>query len=191
MMKNKKPMRNEIVIDYLENAFTEDELDNLSEILSDANLSIWGHSHKPKHINGIEDLFAQITVILPPDLLQQIVIGLTINGLYDCIKFFFSSLWRIIKTKKLTKIQGEKITENVAPTVHIQAGDLKIVLPTQLEDEKFKYFVDRMFECINPETIKEEKYGFYDENSGEITLLTTQQIAEKAMQEWLSKQNKD
>ncbi len=188
-MVNNKPKSNEIVIDYLENTFTEDELDNLSEMLSEANLSIWGHSHRPKHINGIEDLFAQITVILPPDLLQQIVIGLTINGLYDCIKLFFSSLWKIIKTKKLTKIQGEKITENVMPTVHIQAGDLKVVLPTELEEEKFKYFIDRMFECINPETIKEAKYGFYDENSGEITLLTTQQIAEKAIQEWQRKQN--
>lgn len=190
-MTDNKPKSNEIVIDYLENAFTEDELDNLSEMLSEANLSIWGHSHRPKHINGIEDLFAQITVILPPDLLQQIVIGLAINGMYDCIKAFFSNLWRIIKTKKLTKIQGGKITENVAPTVHIQAGDLKIVLPTELEEEKFKHFVDRMFECINPETIKEEKYGFYDENSGKLTFLTTHQIAEKAMQEWQSKHNKD
>lgn len=190
-MADKKPKSNEIVIDYLENAFTEEELNEMSELLNEYGFSVWGHPHRPRYIQGIEDLFAQITIVLPPDLLQQIVIGLATNGLYDCIKVFFSSLWRKIKAKKLSKIQSGKITENVNPTVHIQAGDLKVVLPTELEEEKFKYFVDRMFECINPETIKEEKYGFYDADSGKITFLTKHQIAERAMQEWQSKHNKD
>lgn len=187
-MENRKPKSNEIVIDYLENAFTEEELENLSGLLSECNLSIWGHPHRPMHINGIEDLFAQITVFLPPDLLYQIVIGFVTNGCYDCVKAFFVNLWRIIKTKALTKIQGGRIIENVSPTVHVQAGDMKIVIPTDLEEDKFKYFVDRMFECINPETIKEDKYVFYDQESGKMTFLTRNQIAENAMREWYEKQ---
>lgn len=187
-MKSIKPKSNDVVIDYLENAFTEEELENLSGLLNECNLSIWGHSHKPRQINGIEELFAQITVSLPPDLLYQLAIGFVTNGGYDCVKTFFVHFWRIIKTKTLTKIQGGRITENVSPTVHVQAGKMKIVIPTDLEEEKFKYFVDRMFECINPETIKEEKYAFFDEENGKMALLTSHQVAEKAMQEWYKKQ---
>ena len=156
-------------------------------MLREANLSVYGHAHKPRVLGSLDDLFANITVLLPPDLLQQICIGILTNTSYDCLKNFLINFWKVAKTKLLTKVRGEIVTENVPPIIHVQAGKLKVVIPTNLEDNKFEYFVDRMFECITPETITEDKYAFYDNESRNITLLTSRQIAEKAMQEWSEK----
>ena len=185
-MEKYRPATNEIFIDYLENAFTEEELDNLAKQVGEHNYLIYGHPHSPKHINGIEELFAHITIYLPHDLIKDILIGLSINGSYDCIKMFFVNFWRIIKAKKLTKIQGGKITEGASPVVHARAGNMSFVIPIELEEEKFKYFVDKMFSSIDTQTIKETKYAFYENEN--IVFYTQDQIAEKAMREWQEKQ---
>ena len=185
-MEKYRPSTNEIVIDYLEDTFTEEELDTLKKLVGEQNYTIYGHPHRPKHINGIEELFAHITVFLPPDLIKEILIGLSINGGYDCIKMFFVNFWKTVKAKKLAKIQGGKITEEVPPVVHARAGNMSFVIPIELEEEKFKYFVDKMFSSIDAQTIKETKYAFYENEN--IVFYTQDQIAEKAMREWQEKQ---
>lgn len=191
-MKNtqKKVPKSTVGIDYLEGTLSDDALKEIEDCLHTASLSLYAHSHKPKHIAGIEDFFAQVSIVLSPDVVAAICTGLITSGVYDVIKKALCFIYSNLKTKKLTKIQNGKITENVTPTVHFTIGKNHAVLPLDISDEKFCYFVDGFFKAVSAETVTKEQYIYFDREQDGLVTYTKEEISQKSYQEWLESQKR-
>ena len=80
-------------------------------------------------------------------------------------------------------MQNGKITTNVVPSIHFNIGQMHAVLPMDIDDEKFKYFVDKAFETINEQTVAKETYFIYSEKTGEARHYTQHELIQQTYQE--------
>lgn len=183
MNQKKKIPTCAIGLDYLQGAFNNEDLLILENELKDSKLSLMSHETPPKHIMGIEDFFPQIQAFLSSDVVQAICLGLATNAIYDGIKCFLVLLRQLAKKKPLSKVQNGKVTTNVTPTVHFNIGQMHAVLPMDIDDEKFKYFVDKAFESVNEQSIAKETYFIYSEKTGEAKHYTQHELVQRAYQE--------
>lgn len=193
MEKSKrKTLTNTIGLDYQQNAFETEELKELENGLVDCGISLKTHVNTPKHIMGIEDLFPQIQIFLSSDIVQAICLGVVSGALWDGIKLFFKSLRKMVKKKPFTHISNGKIDTNATPNIHVNIGKSHIVLPMDIDDEKFEHFIDKMFESINQDTITEEKYAFYDAEKETLEYYSKREVATRSYKLWSeTKGNKD
>ena len=179
-----------IGIEYLQNALTTNEITELESNLNRYGIKLQTHSNAPQFIMGIEDLFPQIQIFLSPDIVETICSGIVSGALWDGIKFLFNSLRKIVKKKPFTHVSNGKFDTEATPNIHVNIGKNHIVLPTDIDDEKFEYFVDKMFETISQDTITEEKYAFYDAEKQTLEYYSRQEVAMKSYKEWSkSKEN--
>ena len=193
MNKSKrKALTNTIGLEYPQNAFETEELKELENGLSSCGISLKIHENTPKYIMGIEDLFPQIQIFLSSDIVQAICLGVVSGALWDGIKLFFKSLRKMVKKKPFTHISNEKVDINATPNIHVNIGKSHVVLPMDIDDEKFEYFVDKMFESINRDTVTEEKYAFYDAEKQTLEYYSRHEVAMKSYKEWSkSKENEN
>lgn len=193
MNKSKrKALTNTIGLEYQKNAFETEELKELENGLSGCGISLKTHENTPKYIMGIEDLFPQIQIFLSSDIVQAICLGVVSGALWDGIKLFFKSLRKMVKKKPFTHISNEKVDINATPNIHVNIGKSHVVLPMDIDDEKFEYFVDKMFESINRDTVTEEKYAFYDAEKQTLEYYSKHEVAMKSYKEWSeSKENEN
>ena len=193
MNKSKrKALTNTIGLEYQKNAFETEELKELENGLSGCGISLKTHENTPKYIMVIEDLFPQIQIFLSSDIVQAICLGVVSGALWDGIKLFFKSLRKMVKKKPFTHISNEKVDINATPNIHVNIGKSHVVLPMDIDDEKFEYFVDKMFESINRDTVTEEKYAFYDAEKQTLEYYSKHEVAMKSYKEWSeSKENEN
>lgn len=192
-MSNFKPISSlTMKIDYLEGVFDAEALKDIQTDLQKAEICLDARPHHPRSIAGIEELFPQVSIVLSsPDIFQQIFVGIISSVMYDAIKNSLFRIWQKLKLSKITKIQNGKITENTTPVAHFTIGQSHAILPFDIDDEKFKYFVDKFFETTNVGAVTEELYFYYNKETNGIITYTKDQIAQKSYLEWLAQQKED
>ena len=109
----------------------------------------------------------------------------------DAVKYFLISLRQMIKKKRFTRIQNGKVDTNATPNIHVNIGKIHVVLPMDIDDNKFEYFVDKMFDEIDKDTITQEKYAFYDDDIKTITFCSKQEVAMESYKLWREAQEKE
>lgn len=167
-----------ILINALQGALSVEDIAELEECLVKEEIQIEIHSHSPRYMNGIEDLYAQIQIICSQEVLFALFTGVLGSGIYDVLKTFLCKLYNKMKGRHVTKIQPGKI-EEVQPKIHFIIGDIKVILPLDIDDEKYKYFVDKMFENIRDETIVKKEFCVWNKETGEVEYYTQLEIARK------------
>lgn len=177
-----------IYIDYLQNAFTSSEIENMEETLSAENLILSTKSHMPQHILGIEELFAQISIYLPPDIVMLLCQTVITRGTYDCLKALITKVYKFIRNKPFTARKNGVIVENSIPNVHLVVGDNKIILPMALEQEKFEYALDTFKEVVNDKTVKTKHVSKYNEQTQSFECYEESEFVMKIAREGLKKQ---
>ena len=138
---------------------------------------------------GIEELFPQIQIFLSSDIAQAIYLGIASSAIWDGIKLFFRSLKNIIKKKTFTHVSNNKVNTKATPNIHVNIGESHIVLPIDIDDSKFEYFVDKMFDSMDKDIVNEEKYVFYDAEKQTFEYYTRHEVTMKSYQDWKEKQN--
>ena len=88
----------DVTIDYQENFLDTADLKEIKEILSEKNLSLETHTHPPKIIGGIEELFPVISVLFTPESVNFMssVVG---NLFYDIAKNICKYIYNSLKKK--------------------------------------------------------------------------------------------
>lgn len=186
---NKKATTNCIGIEYLQNAFEPEEIEELENNLNKFGIELKTYSSAPKYIMGIEELFPQIQIFLSSDIAQAIYLGIASSAIWDGIKLFFCSLKNIVKKKPFTHVSNNKVNTKATPNIHVNIGESHIVLPIDIDDSKFEYFVDKMFDSMDKNIVVEEKYVFYDAEKQTLEYYTRHEVAMKSYQDWKEKQN--
>lgn len=120
---------------------------------------------------GIEDFFPQIQAFLSPDIVQVFCQGIATNAIYDGIKWFLFSLRQIAKKKTLTKVQNGKITTNVVPLIHFNIGQMHVVLPMDIEDEKFSTLMTRHLKLLLSKPLQKKLTSFTQKRQERLGII--------------------
>lgn len=188
----KKTLTNIIGLEYQQNALGTEELKKLENGLNECGISLKTYANTPKCIMGIESLFPQIQIFLSSDIIQAICLGVVSSAVWEGIKFFLKSLRNMIKKKPLTRVSNDKVDTNVTSNIYLNIGKSHVVIPMDIDDEKFEYFVDKMFESINQDIITEEKYAFYDAEKETLEYYYRHEVVARSYKQWSeTKGNKD
>lgn len=183
MKKQKEVQNNAVGLLYLYGAFDGEDLQFLDGILKQNELEFVSHVTPPRSIAGIEEFFPQIQIFLSSDIVQTICLGVATNTIYDAIKYFVLSVRNLARKKPMYKVEASKGVTKVTPTIHFNIGKMHAVLPVEIDDEKFKYFVDKAFETADEKTLTTETYFVYSEKTGEARHYTQNELVQQAYQE--------
>lgn len=176
-----------ILVDYLQNTFSSNDMLELKDCLTQGGFILEEHVHKQQYIAGIEELFAQIQIILSPDFVNIIGTGLLTNGMYDAMKIFLQKIYFKMNQIRLTKMQSGKEIKEVLPAIHFNVGNMKVTLPLDIDNGKYEYFVDKLFEYLASNTSSKEGYGFWNQEKEEIEHYTKSEITRKIYSEYKEK----
>ena len=185
----KKALTSAIGLEYQQNAFDSEELKELENVLKKYGIKFKSHSSAPKYIMGIEDFFPQIQVFLSSDMAQAIYWGIASGAIWDGIKLFLRTLRKMVKKKLFAHVSNNKVNIKATPNIHVNIGESHIVLPIDIDDSKFEYFVDKMFDSMDKNIVVEEKYVFYDAEKQTLEYYTRHEVTIKSYQDWKEKQN--
>ena len=172
-----------ILIDSLQTIFSLEDINELEMCLKQENIHLEMHTHQPQYIAGIEELFAQVQILLSPDIVYAITTGILTNGMYDVLKQFLKRILTKMSSVRLTKLQGEKEAKEVPPTIHFNIGQTHVILPLGIDDTKYEYFVDKMFEYMGSQDVKKGGYCIWNDENEEVKIYTQSEIAQKAFLE--------
>lgn len=172
-----------VLLDYVQNTFSSNDILELHNCLKPEGIILKEHVHKRQYIAGIEELFAQIQIILSPDFVNVISTGLLTNGMYDVMKIFLQKIYFKMNQIRLTKMQTGKEIKEVPPVIHFNVGNMKVTLPLDIDNGKYEYFVDKLFEYLASNTSPKEGYGFWNREKEEIEHYTKSEIVRKIYSE--------
>lgn len=183
-----------IGLKYHQNIFEAEEIRDLEKDLNQYGIELQTQSNAIQYIMGIEDLFPQIQVFLSPQIVQSIGFGILSSAIWDGVKLFLCSLRKKMMKKPFACILKGEIDTNATPNIYVNIGKSHIVLPMDIDDKKFEYFVDKMFESINHDIVTEEKYVFYNAENQTLDYYSKHEVAmklHKQRQESEENENKD
>ena len=173
---NKTNDKNTIKISYLQESLTFDDVSEIKNIATKEKVTVLTHDFPPQHIAGVEQFFPQLKIILSSDLAIGICGGIIANVICDVIKKVVLTVCKKVKEKKLTKIHNGVIEENASPTIHLEIGNIKVILPVEISNEQFQYFADHLFETLKGQNIKKTKYCIFDPETKEYRFLEKHEI---------------
>lgn len=174
----KKDSNKAILIDYLQDILKIEDLKDLEDGLSQEDILLDARSHKPQYMNGLEEMFAQIQIFCSSELVFAIGTGILGSGIYDVLKVFLRKIYNKLKNVFVTKIQSDKM-EEIQPTIHFIIGDVKVILPLDIDNEKYEYFIDKLFESMHSETISKKEYCVWNKEKETIEYYSRTEIARK------------
>ena len=174
-----KENRNKVIlIESLNGVLSLEDIKELEEYVEMDDIQIQVHSYSPRYMNAFEDLYAQIEIICSQDVLFALFTGVVGSGIYDVIKTFLCKIYSKMKGRHVTKIQAKKL-EEVPINIHFIIGGIKVVLPLDIDDEKYKYFVDKMYESIRDETVTKKEFCVWNKETGEVEYYSESEIVRK------------
>ena len=83
----------------------------------------------------------------------------------------------------ICKIQGGKVTEETA-NIHFVVGNNLLVLPIDIDDEKYQYTVDKFMELAASTLPERPIYSFYSEEMDQFVQKTQEEIIKSKYERW-------
>lgn len=171
-----KAIQDNVLLDYLQNSFTAEDIKEFEGISEKHGFSLATNAHRALFLNGPENWFPQIALVLSPAVVQTILYGLATNAIYDGLKALLTVI-RIrlkanMKAQPFYSLSSNGKIEEVTPQVHIVVGQSQIDIPVEMEQDKFEYCIDKAMEVVKELEGRGKTYCVWDEEKGAFRLYT-------------------
>lgn len=186
-MNEKRP---DIIITCIKGCFQDYEIEKAESEMEtyDLDLKIYQDAEH-RFCNASIDLFVPIMqILLSPDFLVALEQGIVTNAAYDGVKHLLNSVRKMFCKRNVYKIESNSVrTEE--PNIQFVIGDKHLILPVDVDDNKFEYavdaFMDRAFEADNCEPT----YVFYQDDESELKERTRSDIIREEIEKHISKKD--
>lgn len=179
-----------IVIIYDEGAFTEEERGQFLQAFSNDVLSAQMHTRSP-YVNASLDFFVPtVEILLSPEIIQAIYCNLAAAAIITSLKVMLKLVWKQFHKKPFYKVTNHKITES-DPNIQFSVGKNIMVLPVDVDQEKYEYAVDRFFEIASKGEPCEPVYTYYIEAMNDVESKTENQIIAEEVRKGLERSHKN
>lgn len=121
--------------------------------------------------------------LLSPEMVSALSQGLLSSATYDAIKMLLAFIRNKFYHHPICKIQGGKVTEETA-NIHFVVGNNLLVLPIDIDDEKYQYTVDKFMELAASTLPERPIYSFYSEEMDQFVQKTQEEIIKSKYERW-------
>ena len=182
--------RPDIGIVYCKNSFEVFELADIESEMTAHGLKLMAHERSP-YINASIDFFVPfLQILISPDMVLALSQGLLTNAAYDGIKALLKRIYNKFHKKPVIKIQGGNITEEAA-NIHFVVGNNHLVLPVDIDTEKFEYVVDKFMSVAATSAPIETTYTFFSEKDNAVLSKTENEIIREEYEKQQSNNNQE
>lgn len=186
-MNEKRP---DIIITCIKGCFRDPEIEKAESEMKtyDLKLKIY-QDPEYRFCNASIDLFVPIMqILLSPEFLFALGQGIVTNAAYDGVKHLLNSVRKMFCKHNVYKIESNSIRTEEA-NIQFIIGDKHLILPVDVDDNKFEYAVDafmaKAFEADNCEPT----YVFYQDDNGELKEKTESEIIREEIEKHISKKD--
>ena len=180
----------DIGIVYIKNTFEPCELNEVTTELEEYGLKLMTHEKLP-YINASIDFFVPfLQILVSPEIVSAFSQGLLNSATYDGIKALLKRIYRKFHAKSVSKIQNGNIIEE-STNIHFVVGNNHIVLPIDVDKEKFEYVVDQFMLATARCTHIEPTYTFYSEKDDAVLSKTETEIIQEEYEKQQKEKNQD
>lgn len=174
------PIHSSILLSFPEGYYSDIEVKKIQDIIAPADISLNTFPREPEIQAGFGELISEIQIILSNDLVDTICIGLATNAIYDAIK----KLLFLVREKHKNNpiIYHNALNRQEERKIHFCIGSCSVILPTDVSDDKYQYFVDKMFDYLNPQNVSDISYIRLNKNN-EVQYYTMVEIVEAMKEE--------
>lgn len=176
----KDSTNNSILLSFPEGYYSDTDIVEIRDIIAPVELSLVAFPRESEIQHGIGELIPEILIFLSNDLTKTICIGIATNAVYDAIKGLLFLLRS--KFKKNPIIAENSLNQQEERKIHFCVGSCHAILPTDVSDEKYGYFVDKMFDYIKNQDISDISYIRLNKNE-EVKYYTMVEIVEELKEE--------
>lgn len=156
---------------YEKSALDTNDIQELQELLTDKEVSISSHQ-RFYMTNASIDFFVPIIQLVASN---SFLIGIASNVAWDIFKLIAGFAYTKFHNRKAEKVYSDKTVEET-PNIHFAIGENHIVLPVDVNQEKFEYATNKLFEYISTYTPNKTTYVWYNDKDGSLTIKTEEQI---------------
>ncbi len=171
-MSEKKP---DIAIVCYTGCFEESELNLLADTAAQYDLTVSTYQRSPYVQASIDFFFPFIEIFLSPEIVGEIYRNAVSSGTYDAIKLLLGQIRNKFHKRPIYKVQSKGVTEET-PNIQFRVGNNSLVLPVDVDFEKFKYVVDQFMECSSKDIPDVVTYSIYCEEDDSILRKTERDI---------------
>jgi hypothetical protein len=151
---------NVLGLSYTKSLILESELIKIESELSKLGYSLKLNDYSGRTMNSLADILSEITLVLNDTTVQQILIGLCTNGIWDGLKSITKSIWLNSKQRKAyTMSSGGIISErgiSVAVMMKIDKRKSVEFKLDNLSEDTFDKSFDKIMELVDKKMDFEE-----------------------------------
>ena len=167
--------KTDISIVFYKGSFEEPELNLLADTAAQYDLTISAYQRSPYVQASIDFFFPFIEIFLSPEIVGEIYRNAVSSGTYDMIKFLLVHVRNKFHKRPIYKVQSKGVTEET-PNIQFRVGNNSLVLPVDVDFDKFKYVVDQFMERSSQETPDVVTYSIYCEEDDSLVRKTENDI---------------
>lgn len=179
-----------IVIIYDEGAFSEEEHGQFLQAFSNNVLSAQMLTRSPYVYASLDFFVPSVEILLSPEIVQAIYCNLAAAAIITSLKVMLKLIWKQFHKKPFYKVTNHKITES-DPNIQFSVGKNIMVLPVDVDQEKYEYAVDRFFEIASKGEPCEPVYTYYIEAMNDVESKTENQIIAEEVRKGLERSHKN
>ena len=182
--------KSDIGIIYIKNTFEQCELDEATTELEKYGLKLIAHERSPYINASIDFFFPFLQILVSPEIVSAFSQGLLTNAMYEGIKALLKRIYRKFHEKPVSKIQGGKIIQESA-NIHFVVGNNHIVLPVDVDMDKFEYVVDQFMLVTTQHIPTKTTYTFYSDKDNVVLSKTEIEIIQEEYEKYLKRKNQN
>ena len=156
---------------YGKGALESTDLQELQAALADKNICLISHQQS-LIINASIDFFFPFIQFITSN---SLVVGLISSAAWDIFKTITKFAYTKFHNRKMHKVYGNKTVEET-PNIHFTIGESHLVLPVDVDQDKYEYATNKFFEYVSSHAPNKTTYVWFNEQDGSITTKTEEQI---------------
>ena len=166
--------RDTIGILYLSDTLNDKDLEYIKSEADLLNLPLEMHEIKTRYWASIDDVIAQVHIIISNDFIKNILS----DAIYSSLCKLCKNLKNKLAEKRLRKFQGDKVIE-LNPDIHILIKNIHFIMPYQLNESELYVFMEKAIQISNITEFQNTRYAYYDKNEEVFFFYTEQELVEK------------
>ena len=106
---------------------------------------------------------------------ESFLFGFTASATWDLFKTITGFAYNKFHNRKTCKKYNDK-TVKTPPNIHFDIGNTHLVLPVDIDKDKYEYAIDKFFKYVSSHTPNKITYVWYNETDKSLTTKTEEQI---------------
>ena len=177
---NEERKRPDVGVVYRLSVLQDEEIADLKEQFNASGISFDASENDSMVVASLSFFVPLVEIILSPEFLQQVAIGILSSMAYEGMKLGVLKIWRDVTAKRANTRKNHQHPEE-GSRIHFVGNGFSAVFPDTTDERIVCRFIDKAFDYLSHNNTNTKEYLVFENR--EICRYTEREMVEKAMYE--------